>query len=195
MSKGEETRRTILRQALELSSEVGLEGLSFGVLARRAKMSKSGLYAHFDTKEMLQCQVLDAAAARFIDVVLSPALKQPRGLPRVRTLFAQWLKWEREELAGGCPFVAAAAEFDDRPGAVRDHLAGHLLDMLSAVARAAQIAVQEGHFRADLDPEQFAYELWAVLLAYHQYQRLLDKADAGARAQAGFEGLVRAASA
>ncbi len=195
MGKGRETKRDILGQALDLSSQVGLEGLSFGVLARSAGMSKSGLYAHFDSKESLQCEVLDTAAQRFIDVVLAPALKQPRGLPRIQALFDNWLEWEVEELRGGCPFVTASAEFDDRPGPVRDRLVGHLKDMLGAIARAARIAVEERHFRADLDTEQFAYEFWAVLLAYQHYVRLLGDTGAESRARAAFADLVRGARA
>jgi AcrR family transcriptional regulator len=194
MRKGRATKQGILDQALHLSSEVGLEALSFGVLAKRAKMSKSGLYAHFDTKEQLQREVLDAAATKFIDTVLAPALKEPRGLPRLRVLFDRWRVWEREGLSGGCLFVAAAAEFDDRPGPVRSHLVGHLLDMLGAVARTARVTVEAGHFRDDLDTEQFAYEFWGLILAHHQYGRLLDQADAGRRAETAFERLVRDAS-
>ncbi|MBT3222107.1 MAG: TetR/AcrR family transcriptional regulator [Proteobacteria bacterium] len=190
MGKGAKTRDTILDQALDLSSEVGLEGLSFGVLAKLAGMSKSGLYAHFASKESLQCDVLDTAAARFVDVVLSPALKQPRGLPRIQKLFHLWLKWENEQLSGGCIFVAAATEFDDRPGAVRDSLTGHLRDMLGGVARAARIAVEEGHFHADLDAEQFSYEFWAVILAHQHYRRLLDYPDARERANRAFDSLI-----
>lgn len=190
MGKGANTRHTILNQALDLSSEVGLEGLTFGVLAKLMGMSKSGLYAHFDSKESLQCDVLDTAAARFVDVVLSPALKEPRGLPRVKKLFEMWLKWENEQLTGGCLFVAAATEFDDRPGPVRETLIGHLRDMLGGVARAARIAVEEGHFHPDLDPEQFSFEFWAVLLAHQHYRRLLHFPDARQRANRAFNSLI-----
>lgn len=190
MSKGDETRNAILSHALDLSSELGLEGLTFGVLAKSAGMSKSGLYAHFDSKEHLQCQVLDAAATRFIDVVLVPALKHPRGLPRLEKLFDNWLQWETDELRGGCLFVAAATEFDDRTGLVRDRLIGHLQDMLGGIARAARIAVEEGHFDPDLDTEQFAYELWAVLLAYQHFARLFGDPAASVRARRAFASLV-----
>ncbi len=192
MGKGQQTRQTILDQALDLSSEVGLEGLSFGVLAKLTGMSKSGLYAHFDSKESLQCQVLDSAASRFIDAVIAPALKKARGLPRIETMFERWLRWETDEFSGGCPFMGAASEFDDRSGPVRDHLKKHLEDMLGAVARAARIATEEGHFRADLDDEQFAYEVWGQLLAYQHYGRLLGRPQAAARAKRAFRGLIDA---
>lgn len=194
MSKSDETRSSILDQALDLSSEVGLEGLSLGTLAKRVEMSKSGLYAHFSSKENLQCAVLDTAAERFIDVVLSPALKQPRGLPRLRTLFQRWLRWEDNELTGGCLFIAAAAEFDDRPGPVRDRLVGHLRDVLGAIARAAQITKEEGHFREDLDVEQFRYDFWGILLSYQHFRRLLQVPEAQDYAHRAFERLIQNAT-
>lgn len=189
-NKGEQTRGLILEHALHLSSEVGLEGLSIGALAKRLQMSKSGLYAHFASKEALQCELLDAAAARFIDVVLTPAIKRPRGEPRLRELFERWLRWERDGLSGGCVFMVAAVEFDDRPGRVRERLVAHVRDMLGAVRRAARIAVEESHFAETTDCEQFAFEFWGVLLAYQHYRRLLGEALAGERARRAFEGLM-----
>ena len=190
MGKGEETRAAILRHALDLSSEVGLKAVTFGVLAKRSEMSKSGLYAHFDTKEALLVSVLDVAADRFVDVVLAPALKEPRGIPRLKAMFERWLAWERDELKGGCPFVAAAAEFDDRPGLVRDHLVRHLRDMLGSISRAFSIAIEEGHIRDDVDPDQLAFECWGALLAYHQYKRLLDEDEAEERARGALRRLL-----
>lgn len=190
MSKGEQTRSTILHHALDLASEVGLEAVTFGVLAKRTGLSKSGLYAHFDSKESLQCAVLDSAAARFVDVVVSPALKQPRGIPRLERLFELWLKWGNDELTGGCPLAAAATDFDDRPGPVRDHLVGHIKDLLEMVSRAARIAVDEGHFAADLDTTQFAYEFWGALLAQQHFRRLLADPQADARAERAFRRLL-----
>jgi AcrR family transcriptional regulator len=191
MTKGEETRRAILKQALDLSSEVGLEGLTVGVLAKRVGMSKSGLYAHFESKEDLQSEVLDAAAERFVDVVLAQAIKKPRGLPRLQALYELWLEWATGELSGGCPFIAGAAEFDDRPGPVRDNLVSHLSGSFGAVARAARISVEEGHLREDLDVDQFAWEFWAILLAYHYFSRLMRHEDARARADQAFANLIR----
>ncbi len=196
MDKGEATRNAILRQALDLSSEVGLEGLTIGMLAKRMGMSKSGLYAHFQSKEEMQSQVLDAAADRFTAAVLSRALKRPRGVPRLRRLFELWLDWISGALSGGCPFVAAATELDDRSGPVRDTLVGHQRGLLDTVAHAARISVQEGHFSADLDVDQFAFELWGILLGYHHYARLIRSDDARSRATGAFEGLlIRSAAA
>lgn len=190
VSKGTATCDRILDQAVELSSQVGLEGLTLGELAKRISMSKSGLYAHFDSKENLQCEVLDTAARRFVEVVVTPMLKAPRGLPRIETLYAQWLRWAAEEFRGGCLFMAAAMEFDDRPGPVRERLLQHQRDMLDTIARAASIAVEEGHFAADLDPEQFAFDFWGMLMAYHNFARLLNCPQARVRADRSFSQLV-----
>ncbi len=190
MSKGAATCDRILEQAVEMSSEVGLDGVTIGELAKRLKMSKSGLYAHFDSKEALQCSALDTAAARFIAVVVTPMLKKPRGLPRVEALYKNWLRWTTEEFRGGCLFMAAAMEFDDRPGAVRNRLLQHQRDMMDMIARAASIAVKEGHFAASLDPEQFAYDFWGLLMAYHHYCRLLNCPQARQRADHSFKQLI-----
>lgn len=192
MSKGEATRQQILDRALALASETGLEALSIGTLAKEVGMSKSGLFAHFDSKENLQIQVLQTAAARFIEHVVSPALRQPRGEPRVRALFENKLAWPQSSfIPGGCLFMAAAAELDDRPGPVRDYLVGSQRDWFETLAHAARIAVREGHFRPDLDPEQLAYDFEAILLAYHHFTRLLRDPRAEERARNAFETLIR----
>lgn len=178
LGKGDATRTAILHQALELSTQLGFEGLTIGVLADQVGMSKSGLYAHFASKEDLQCAALDAAADRFAEVVVRQALAAPRGTARLERLLAQWIHWERDEFAGGCPFIIAAAEFDDRPGVVRTKLAGYFTMMIDFIAKAALIAVEEGQFRRDLDVRQYAFEFWGAMLAYQQFLRLLDAADA-----------------
>jgi AcrR family transcriptional regulator len=190
MSKSKDTKSAILKQALDLSSEVGLEGVTIGGLAKKVGMSKSGLYAHFESKEDLQNQVLDYAADHFAGVVLTKAFKKPRGLPRIRTLFELQLKWINCEFSGGCPFMAAATEFDDKGGPVRDRLVAHQKKLLDAISKSAQLAIEEGHFRDDLDVDQFAFEYWAILLSYHLFARLMRRKDARDRASVAFENLV-----
>jgi AcrR family transcriptional regulator len=193
MSKGRQTRQTILKQALELSTEVGLEGLTVGVLARKVGMSKSGLYAHFASKEDLQSQVLDVAAEHFVEVVIVPALKEPRGIPRLQALFERWLDWATENLSGGCPFISAAAEFDDRSGPVRDTLVAHKHNVLETIARAIRICIQEGHISGILDVDQITFEIWGLLLAHHHYARLMHRKDARDRAVQALQRLLEQA--
>jgi len=131
--------------------------------------------------------------ARFIETVIAPGLREPRGEPRVRALFERWLEWEDASfLPGGCPFISIANELDDRPGPLRDRLVGCQRDWLQALATAARIAMAEGHFRTDLDPDQFAYDLYAIILAYHHFSRLLRDPMAEQRARQAFEGLLTA---
>src|SRR5262245_47070814 len=152
MSKGEQTRAAILDAALAQASESGFESLTIGALAERAGLSKSGLFAHFGSREELQIAAIEAAAARFTETVFVPALKARRGLPRLRALFENWLDWTtRSGLTHGCPMQAAAVEFDDRPGPVRDAVVEHYARLERELGRAVQIAMDQRHLRTDLD--------------------------------------------
>jgi AcrR family transcriptional regulator len=191
MPKGEETRRAILDHALQVATTEGLEGLTIGRLAQDLRLSKSGLFAHFRGKEQLLMQVLETARARFIEQVVKPGLAAPRGEARVRALFESWLAWERSSaLPGGCPFIAAAVELDDRPGPTRDFLAQSQKDWLDLLANAARTGVREGQFRPDFDPEQFAYDLHGAMLSYHHLSRLLRDPNAEMRVRRAFEALL-----
>jgi AcrR family transcriptional regulator len=191
VSKGEETRAAVLEQAMSVARRVGLSGLTIGSLAEQAELSKSGLFGHFRSKEALQLQVLEYARARFEESVARPALRAPRGEPRLRELFDRWLAWAA--LPGGCLFVAAATEFDDRPGAVRDRLVRDERDMFEAIATVFRSGITEGQFRGDADPEQFAQDLYGVILARHHTLRLLGDEHADGRARHAFEALLAAA--
>jgi len=194
MTRGAETREAILDRAVRLASEVGLEGLTIGQLASALDLSKSGLFAHFGSKDQLQVQVLDRAAARFAEVVVRPALAAPRGEARLRALFERWLRWPREvPQPGGCIFVQAAAELDDRPGAARDRLVALERDWLATIARVVRGAQAEGQLRANLDPEQVAFELHAVMLACHHAARLLRDRHAVERSRRALDRLLDAA--
>jgi AcrR family transcriptional regulator len=192
MSKGEMTRQAIVDRATRVASRVGLGGLTIGSLAADTGLSKSGLFAHFNSKESLQLQVLEHARSRFVDLVVRPALKAPRGEPRVRALFDRWLAW-CGDLPGGCVFVAAASELDDQPGPVRDQLAANQRDWLETVTTVFRGGVTEGQFRADADPEQFAHDLYGVILAYHHASRLLRDGKAEERARRALDRLIDAA--
>ncbi len=194
MSKGAATRDAVLGHALALASEVGLEGVTIGTLAERAKMSKSGLFAHFDSKEALQIAVLDEAMSRFVEAVVAPALRKKRGEPRLRALLENWFVWAKADfMPGGCVFVASIAELDDRPGPVRDRLAASQRDWLATLAGAVRIAIDEGHFRADVDPEQLAQELLTLAYGTQLISRLLQDSQSQARLQKSIERVIASA--
>ncbi|MBS3916312.1 MAG: TetR/AcrR family transcriptional regulator [Sulfuritalea sp.] len=192
MGKGEETRQLILDEALALSSQIGVGGLSIGALADKAGMSKSGLFAHFGSKEEMQIAVLREGQQRFVDTVVKPALREPRGIARLRAFLANWLDWTRRaRLPGGCPMNAAANEFDDQPGPVRDAVAAGLDDGRRMLATSVRMAVEAGELRPDTDIEQFVFEFSGIVLVAMQSQRLFREKDANRRALDAFERLVR----
>jgi AcrR family transcriptional regulator len=191
MGKGELTRQSILEHAMGVATQIGLEGITIGRLAEDLSLSKSGLFAHFQSKEALQLQVLEHAASRFVETVVRPALAAPRGERRVRAVFEHWLAWASRASSGaGCFFVAAAAELDDRPGPARDALVAQQREWMRTLATVVRTAIAAGHFDTDTDPEQFAFELYGVMLACHHAGRLLGDARAARRAQRAFETLL-----
>ncbi len=193
MAKGDDTRQAILTRAFEIANVVGLSGLSIGRLAEETSLSKSGLFAHFGSKEALDVAVVGEATRQFVHDVLVPALARPRGEPRVRELFAGWLRWGQRP--GGCFFVGASAELDDRTGPARQALVQACKDWIDELATAARIAVQEGHFRADLDTAQFAFDLYGLMVGGHTFIRFLRDPLAQARIDASFERLVASSRA
>jgi AcrR family transcriptional regulator len=190
MGKGEETKQAIVDQAIDLASTLGLERLTIGALASATGMSKSGLFAHFRSKEQLQLQVLEEARARFVDMVIAPAVKKPRGEARIRAMFTRTIEQWEKGLPGGCIFYAVSAELDDQPGPVRDYLIEIQRDYRETQKRAAQIAVEEGEFREDLDLDQFVFELGSITTAYHHFGRLLGDPNAEHHARSAFEALL-----
>jgi AcrR family transcriptional regulator len=162
-SKGAATREGIVDRAYEMARSAGLEGLSIGTLAQATSMSKSGVFAHFGSREALQLAVLEAAAMRFGETVLVAALSHPRGLPRLRAIMRNWFEWGRHA-AGGCVLVGSVTEYDDRPGALRDQVLQNEQRWRSSLQRAAQLAIDCGHLR-DGDTDQYAFELYAIPLA------------------------------
>jgi AcrR family transcriptional regulator len=194
MRKGERTRSAILNESLALASQVGLEGLSIGSLAQRLDMSKSGLFAHFGSKEDLQLQTLRQAQALFAERVFAPALKHAPGLPRIRALFSNWLAWieNSADLPGGCLILAAATEYDDRPGALRDELAAGQRELRGAVAKAVRLGIDAGHLRAQMDTWQVTFEILGIILATHHDRRLLGDPRASEHALTAFQRLIAA---
>lgn len=192
MRKGEQTRVAIVETALELSARVGLEGLTIGALADRMQMSKSGVFAHFGAREELQIAVLKAYERRFVEDTLVPALREPRGLPRLTMIFERWLARTAAEAESGCILISGATEYDDRPGAVRDVLVGMVRSWQRELTRAIAQAIEAGDLAADTDPGDLVSGLYGVILALHHDTRLLGSADAPARARRAFARILRA---
>ncbi len=188
--KGQQTRATILDAALGMASHRGLEGLSIGALAEVTRMSKSGVFAHFGSREELQIAVIREYHARFEQEVFYPALREPRGLPRLRTLFERWVKRVSVEIDSGCIYISGAVEFDDRPGPVRDALASMVMAWHGALERAIHLAVVAGHLRPGTDATQMLFELHGLILALHHDARFLRRPGALDRARQAFEHLL-----
>ena len=192
MTKSDTSRAAILEQSVDLASVVGLEGLTIGALASHAGFSKSGLFAHFGSKETLQLETLRAAAERFTNAVIKPALHTPRGIMRVQELFDRWLAWAaRDGAPGGCLFVTASIELDDQDGRVRDYLVEQQGAWQDLIARTVDYAVGTGDFRQDLDSRQFAHELQSLFLGFNYAQRLMHDGAAEARTRAAFARLLQ----
>jgi len=190
MLKGRQTRAAILDAALALASHIGLEGLSIGALAEVTGMSKSGVFAHFGSREELQISVVREYHAKFEDEVFRPSMSAPRGLPRLRALFDRWVRRVSVEIDSGCIYISGAVEFDDRPGPVRDALVAMVQTWQDALERAIRAAVDAGHLRADTDAGQLLFEIHGLILALHHDARFLRHAGAEERARAAFERLL-----
>lgn len=190
MRKGEQTRTAIVDAALDLAARDGLEGLTIGALAERMQMSKSGVFAHFGSREELQIAVLKAYERRFVDAVLVPALTAPRGLPRLRAIFGRWLDLTAIEAARGCIWISGATEYDDRPGPVREELVAMVRSWQGELLRAIRQAIEAGDLALDVDAEQLVFQLYGVILVVHHDRRLLGSPDAVSRALRSFERVI-----
>ena len=197
MSKGQRTRHEIVDRALASATNVGLENVTLGTLASDLNLSKSGLFAHFKSKEALQLAVLEEAIARFIAIVVRPAMEAKRGEARLRALFEHWMGWmEADAAAGGggngarCIFMALSQEYDDRPGELRDAVVQSQRDWRGAIARAARICIEERQFRANVDVDQVAFEFVGIGMTYQQTRKLLADRDARDRALLALDALV-----
>jgi AcrR family transcriptional regulator len=190
LQKGQQTRAAILDAALSLASQMGLEGLSIGVLAEVAGMSKSGVFAHFGSREELQIAVIREYHGRFEEEVFFPAMREPRGVPRLRALFERWLRRVSVEVDSGCIYISGAVEFDDRPGPVRDALVSMVRSWQEALERAIRIAIDDGQLKPDTDAQQMLFEMHGLILALHHDARLMRTPDAPERARHAFERVI-----
>lgn len=190
LQKGQQTKQAIVDAALGLAAQIGLEGLSIGALAEVTQMSKSGVFAHFGSREELQISVIHEYYTRFANEVFFPAMEEARGLPRIRALFANWMKRVAVEIQSGCIFISGAVEFDDRPGPVRDALASSVKAWLAAMYRAVVQAKQMGQLNDDADEEQMAFEIHGLILALHYEARFLQNPGSIRHANKGFENIL-----
>ena len=190
LPKGQQTKAAIVDAALRMASQVGLEGLSIGALAEAMGMSKSGVFAHFGSRDELQISVVHEYYARFERAVFAPAMAQPRGLPRLRALFDHWMRFTSAELDSGCIFISGAVEFDDRPGPVRDALVAAVDAWMQAMQRAVGQARREGHLAAGIDDRQVAFEIHGLILVLHYEARFLQRPGALSRALQGFDNIL-----
>jgi AcrR family transcriptional regulator len=195
MQKGQQTKAAIIEAALGLATQIGLEGLSIGAIAEVTQMSKSGVFAHFGSREELQISVIREYFSRFEQEIFYPALQESRGLPRVQALFGNWMKRVAVEIQSGCIFISGAVEFDDRPGPVRDALASSVQTWLQALYRAIVQAQESGQLLADADPHQIAFEIHGLILALHYEARFLKNPGSLERANTAFANILARNSA
>jgi AcrR family transcriptional regulator len=188
--KGDQTRAAIVEAALATASRDGLEGLTIGTLADQMQMSKSGVFAHFGSREELQLAVLKEYTRRFVDEVLRPAVRKPRGLPRLETILDRWVAFLARELTRGCIMIAGAVEYDDRPGPQREAMVAIITGWKAELLKAIRQAVAEGHLGRGVDAPQMVFEIYGLMLAMHQDARLLRSADSAKRARAGLRRLI-----
>ncbi len=196
LAKGQQTKATIVEAALNLATHIGLEGLSIGAIAELTGMSKSGVFAHFGSREELQISVVHEYHDRFEQEVFYPALDAPRGIPRLRELFGNWMQRTSMEIDSGCIYISGAVEFDDRTGPVRDALAESVSTWLAAMRRTIEQSQECGDLRADADASQLLFEIHGLILALHYEARFLHSEGSIERAHSGFNNiLARYASA
>ena len=191
LAKGDHTRGLILDQAIQMASVVGLDGLTLGDLAARLQLSKSGLFAHFGSKEALQLATLRRGIRTFGAIVIADAQERRRGIDTLRALFRGWVRWSHDKLDGGCLFVTAAVEFDDRPGPVRDYLVAEYRRWFAIIEAAAERAVADGDFRRNLDCAQFAHDFHAITLGFNHADRLFHDPKAERRARHALDRLLK----
>ncbi|MBD8657962.1 TetR/AcrR family transcriptional regulator [Oxalobacteraceae sp. CFBP 13730] len=190
MRKGEQTRAAILDVALELASRNGLEGLTIGLLADRMSMSKSGVFAHFGSREDLQLEVVKLYHHRFEQEVFYPSIKETRGLPRLVAMYTRWVKRVSVEIASGCIYISGAVEYDDREGPIREELVSMVRAWQGALLRSVEQAIELKHLHTGFDAEQLVFEMHGLILALHHDARFLRNPGAVERARAGFERLI-----
>ena len=195
LQKGQQTKAAIVEAALGLATHIGLEGLSIGALADVTGMSKSGVFAHFGSREELQISVIREYHTRFEQEVFYPAMSAARGLARLHALYDNWMKRTSIEIDSGCIYISGAVEFDDRTGPVRDALASSVMTWHAAMRRAIEQCKELGELQADANAEQMLFEIHGLILALHYEARFLRNPGSLERAITGFHNILARYSA
>lgn len=190
ISKGAQTREAIVLAGYDLARRVGLDGLTIGSIATAVRMSKSGLFAHFGSREDLQLAVLAHAIEEVSSAAFRPAFKRKRGLTRLRAVIQGWLDFVSALDNGGCLILAAVSEFDDKPGPLRDQLVLYQRQLREQMERTVQMSVESGELRAETDPAQVAFELYGTFLVLHHDQRLFNDLGSTARTRVAADAIV-----
>jgi len=172
-----------------MATQLSLESVSIGNLAKATRMSKSGLFAHFQSKENLQIKILEHAGELFAQGVVVPALMEKAGIERIKALVNNWIAWS-SKLSGGCIFVSSSTEFTDRPGKVRDYILKQQEDWIDSLRTIARSAIRVGDFREGIDCDQFAFDLYSLLLGFHLYYKMLNNSETKNRQEAALERLL-----
>lgn len=178
--RGEATKKLILDTAMKIASTLGIQGITIGELAKAIGMSKSGLFAHFENKDNLQLEILKLASDNFVEKVMKPAFKQPRGVARIKALFENWMEFLRDDssLPGGSIFIAASFELDDRPGLLKDFVQKTQNDLILNIEKTVQIAIDNGDLKPTTNKHEFAWKLYSFVLGFHHFKRMLNHPEA-----------------
>ena len=190
LQKGQQTKSVIVDAALGLATHIGLEGLSIGALADVTGMSKSGVFAHFGSREELQISVIREYHNRFEQEVFYPAMSSPRGVARLRPMFDNWMTRTTIEIDSGCIYISGAIEFGDRTGLVRDALVSSVMTWHAAMKRAIEHCKELGQLRDEVSPEQMLFEIHGLILALHYEARFLQTPGSIDRAITGFNNIL-----
>lgn len=195
MSNAIEKKHSILDTALNLVRNMGFESVSINSLAKEVGMSKSGLFAHFNSKEKMHLMILDHAATTFGQEVFSKSLKAQRGTPRLKLIVKNWVSWYKSGTGGTCPFLAAAVEYDSKPGQVKDRIQLHTNRLISSLNKTLMICVEAGDFKSDLDTKRATYQLYSLIMGHLIYIRTIGYRSANKLFQESFEEFLETCSA
>jgi AcrR family transcriptional regulator len=176
--KAENRTTSILDQALSLVRNMGFESVSIATLAKEVGMSKSGLFAHFNSKEKMHVMILDHAADKFSEDIFRASLNKKRGLPRLEAIISNWLKWYHSNGGGNCPFIAASIEYDSKPGVVKERIMHHTNNLIASISVSVQHCVEEGHFNKNLNVKKISFELYSLVMGHLIYLRTLEAKNA-----------------